>query len=229
MHALLDNLVAVLIGGIVLLIIAFIQFRGQEAAVGSVQYYAAKSQMVDFVRQLQVDVNSIGAGVPNAQIELGQALVGHTVSGDTTDVFAFRTYADSSNFPTKGATDVVCYHREPTGEIVHVWDPGTATYVPKPTFRIVRRLNPSSPGTCAGGTVIGSSLSTLTEFSLELRREDGTATNTFSEARQVYAHVRGVTPLGGGKTAHQGGMRQHIDETRWNGLFRPPNMTRYSP
>jgi hypothetical protein len=38
-----------------------------------------------------------------------------------------------------------------------------------------------------------------------------------------------VSPLGGGTTEHQGGMKQHVDETRWNGVIRPRNLTRYAP
>jgi len=229
MQALLDNLAAVVIGGTVLLIIAFTQFKGQEAAVDGVQYYAAKTQMVDFVRQLQVDLNSLGAGVPNAGVETGGAFAAYSVSGDTTDVLSFRTYGDSTAFSPKMGADVVCYQREGSGKTVYVQDPATGTYVEKPTFRIVRRLNPTSAATCTGGTVTGTSMSTLTAFDIDLRRENGTSTNTFAEVRQLGVHVRAVSPLGGGTTEHQGGMKQHVDETRWDTVLRPPNLTRYTP
>jgi len=229
MQALLDNLAAVVIGGTVLLIIAFTQFKGQEAAVDGVQYYAAKAQMVDFVRQLQVDLNSLGAGVPNAQIETGGAFAAYSVSGDTTDVLAFRIYGDSTAFSPKTGADVVCYQREMSGETVHVQDPATGAYVEKPTFRVVRRLDPTSTTTCTGGTVTGTSMSTLTAFDIDLRRENGTSTTTFAEVRQLGVHVRAVSPLGGGSTEHRGGMRQHVDETRWDTVLRPRNLTRYTP
>ena len=230
MQALLDNLAAVVIGATVLLIIAFTQFKGQEAAVDGVQYYAAKTHLVDFVRQLQVDLNSLGAGVPNAQIETGDAFAAYAATADTTDVLAFRTYGDSTAFAAKAATDVVCYQRTLTGETAHVRDPATGAYVAKPTFQVVRRLNPTTtPTTCTGGTVTGASMSSLTEFHVDLRREDGTPTAAFAEVRQLGVHVRAVSPLGGGTTEHQGGMKQHVDETRWNGVIRPPNLTRYAP
>ena len=230
MQALLDNLAAVVIGGTVLFIIAFTQFRGQEAAVDGTQYYAAKVQMVDFARQLQVDLNSLGAGVPNAQIEAGDAFEAYSVSGDTTDVLAFRIYGDSAAFSPKMGTDVVCYQREMSGETVHVQDPATGAYVEKSTFRIVRRLNPTTtPTTCTGGAVTGASMSTRTAFDVDLRRENGTSTTVFSEVRQLGVHVRAVSPLGGGTTEHRGGMRQHVDETRWDTILRPPNLTRYTP
>lgn len=229
MQALLDNLAAVVIGATVILIIAFTQFKGQEAAVDGVQYYAAKSQMVDFVRQLQVDLHSLGSGVPNAEIEAGQAFAAYVVSGDTTDVLTFRGYADSTAFAAKTATDELCYRRELSGSTVHVRDPATGGYVEKPTFRIVRRLNPTSPATCTGGTEVGASMSTLTAFDVDLQRSDGTSTTTFADVRQLAVRVRGVSPLGGGTTAHQGGMTQHIDETRWDGVIRPRNLTRHTP
>lgn len=228
MQALFDHLAAVVIGATVLLIIAFTQFRGQEAAVEGVQYYAAKLQMVNFVRQLQTDLNGMGAGVSNAQIEAGAALQAYLVSGDTTNVFAFRTYADSASFAAKTTTDVVCYAREPTGDTVYVLDPATAAYVPKEAFQVIRRLNPTSAGSCSGGTVTAASMSSLTAFHIELRKDDGTTTSTFSEVRQLAVHVRAVSPLGGGRTAHLGGMRQHVDETRWDTVLRPRNLARYT-
>ncbi len=228
MQALLDNLAAVVIGATVLLIVAFTQFRGQEAAVDGVQYYAAKSHMVDFARQLQVDLHSLGAGVSNPGIEAGDAVVAYT-PGDTTDVLAFRTYGDSTAFATKTATDIVCYQRTATGETAHVWNPATATYDEKPTFQITRRLNPTSATTCTGGTVTGASMSSLTDFRITLRKDGGAPAAYPGEKgliRQVDVRVRAVSPLGGGQTEHLGGMKQHVDETRWDSVIRPRNLTR---
>lgn len=229
MQVLLDNLAAVVIGSTVLLIIAFTQFRGQEAAIDGVQYYAAKSQMVDFVRQLQVDLHNVGAGVPNADIETGEAIVTYATTGDTTEAFAFRTYADSLSFAPKPGPDVVCYRRELTGETAYVRDPAAGGYEEKPTFRIVRRVNPTSSADCTGGTETSASMASLTEFHIDLRRDNGSTTPNYSEVRQLGVHVRGVSPLGGGETEHLGGMKQHVDETRFNGIVRPPNLTRYAP
>ncbi|MFO8099469.1 MAG: hypothetical protein R6T83_07600 [Salinibacter sp.] len=229
MQVLLDNLAAVVIGSTVLLIIAFTQFRGQEAAIGGVQYYAATSQMVDLIRQLQLDLHNVGAGVPNADVETGAALVSYATSGDTTEVFAFRTYADSAAFATKPTPDLVCYQRDLTGTTAHVRDPATGTFVEKPTFRIVRRVNPTAPADCTGGTETSTSMASLTEFHVDLRDDNGTETATFSEVRQLGVHVRGVSPLGGGETEHRGGMKQHVDEARFNAVVRPPNLTRYAP
>ena len=72
-------------------------------------------------------------------------------------------------------------------------------------------------------------MSTLTAFDVDLQRSDGTSTTTFADVRQLAVRVRGVSPLGGGTTAHQGGMTQHIDETRWDGVIRPRNLTRHTP
>lgn len=235
MQVLLDHLAAIVIGGTVLLLIAFTQFRGQEAAIDGTQYYAAKTHMVDFVRQLQVDLHSLGAGVKNADVELGKAFVkgGYVASGDTTDVFSFQTYADSSAFSmTPKSASEVCYQRVLTGETAYVQDPATGTYVGKPTFQIVRRLNPTDATTCTGGTVTGASMSSLTEFHIELRREDGTVVTNLDKfdpmIRELAVHVRAVSPLAGGQTEHLGGMKQHVDETRWDSVIRPLNLTRYT-
>jgi len=187
--------------------------------------------MVDLVRQLQADLHSLGAGVSNANVEAGQAIVAYTADADTTEVFAFHTYADSSAFTAKAAPPVVCYQRELSGGTAHVWDPATSDYREKPTFRLVRRMNPTSPSTCTGGTITGASMSSLTEFFVELRHDDGTVTTAVPDPliRELAVHVRGVSPLGGGTTEHLGGMKQHIDETRWNVVIRPLNLTRYQP
>lgn len=229
MQFLLDNLAAVVIGSTVLLIVAFTQFRGQEAALDGVQYYAAKSQMVDFVRQLQLDLHNVGAGVPNADVEIGGALVGYTATEDSTEVLAFRTYADSTSFAAKPDPDVVCYRRELTAETVHVRDAAAGGYEEKPTFRIVRRVNPTAPATCTGGQETSASMASLTEFHIDLRRDNGTAATAFPEVRQFGVRVRGVSPLGGGETEHLGGMKQHVDETRFDAVIRPSNLLRYAP
>jgi hypothetical protein len=228
MQVFFDHIAAVLLGGTVLLIIAVTQFQGQEAAVDGVQYYAAKSQMVDLVRQLQVDLQNVGAGVDNAQIPLGDAFVAYATSGDTTDVLAVRTYPDTTTFAPKTGVTVVCYQRVPTGETAYVRDPATAAYVPKPTFRVVRRINPTAPAACTGGIVSAQSMSSLTEFHVELRREDGSVVGALpaGDVRQLAVRVRAVSPLGGGTTAHLGGMKQHVEETRWERVVRPRNLAR---
>lgn len=234
MNVLLDNIAAVVIGGTILLIIAFLQVRGQASALDGIAYYATKARTVDFVQQLRTDLNNVGAGVPGADIEAGKALLHHATAagGDTTDVFTFRTYGDSTAFETKTGASIVCYKREPTGRTARVFDPASGTTVGRPTFRIVRRLNPTTPATCTGGTETASSASSFTAFRLSLHRDDGSAVTTsagFPQVRKIEAHLRAASPLGGragDAPAPDGSHTGQVEETRWTGVFHPVNLTR---
>jgi hypothetical protein len=233
MHLLLDHLVAVMVGATVLLMVAAVQFRGQEAAVDSVQYQAAKARTIDWARQVTKDLQNIGSGLTRSELERGDAFI--DTSFATNGVFSFRATTgnkDAAGFSQfgPGTANVICYERQMTGDTVNVFNPATGARTDRETFRIVRRLNPSyGAGSCSGGTVTGQSMDTLTRFDLRFWTQAGRTGSPparLRDIRALHVNLRSVSPLGGGTTEGRGGMKQFVDETRWSQGFRPFNLNR---
>jgi hypothetical protein len=233
MHFLLDHLVAVMVGATVLLMVAAVQFRGQEAAVDSVQYRTAKARTIDWARRVTQDLQNVGSGLTRSELERGDAFI--DTSFATNGVFIFRATTgnkDAAGFSQfgPGTANVICYERQMTGDTVNVFNPASDARTDRATFRIVRRLNPSyGAGSCSGGTVTGQSMDTLTQFDLRVGTRagrTGPVPTDLSDVRTIHVDVRAVSPLGGGTTEGRGGMKQFVDETRWSQGFRPSNLDR---
>ncbi len=246
MHVLLDHLVATIIGGTVILLLAVLAFRGQETAIDSTQYATAKTRVIDWARMVEQDLNNVGSGLTGAEITAGDAF--QSTDFEATDVFSFRiapaAFASSSDAsvigvardahyaaigPT-GGTRLVCYEREMMGTTVQVLDEDDLTpgdqYETVELFRIVRKEAPSSATNCEGRPVLAQSSPTLTQFQILLRAAPGVPAASTADVREVEVRMRMVSPLGGGRTEAVGGMRQHIDQTRWGRVFRPANLGR---
>lgn len=246
MYALFDNLAATVIGGTILLILAVISFRGQEAAVDSTQYATAKSRTVDWARMVEQDLNNLGSGLRGTEITGGRAFQTTDFAG--TGVFSFRLspaamassddpsvagVAREAHYATIGpdaGTRLVCYEREMTGTLVQVLDPDDPApgdqYETVELFRVVRKEAPETATNCSGSAVRAQSSPTLTQFQVLLRAAPGVPAATPADVREVEVRMRMVSPLGGGRTEALGGMRQHIDQTRWGRIFRPVNLQR---
>jgi hypothetical protein len=250
MHVLLDHLAATVIGGTVILLLAVLAFRGQETAIDSTQYATAKTRVIDWARMVEQDLNNVGSGLKGADITNGEAFEFTDFEG--TGVFSFRiaaaAFASSSDASVTGVgrdghyaaigpaggTRLVCYEREMTGTTVQVLDeddpaPGDQ-YETVELFRIVRKEAPESvPGSasnCEGRPVLAQSSPTLTQFQILLRAAPGVPAAADADVREVEVRMRMVSPLGGGRTEAVGGMKQHIDQTRWGRVFRPANLGR---
>lgn len=232
MHFLLDHLAAFIVGATVLLMVAAVQFRGQEAAVDSVQYRTAKARTIDWARRVALDLQNIGSGLTRSDLERGRAFI--DTSFATNGVFIFRAMTNDKNAAGfsqfgPGTANVICYERQLTGTTVNVYDPTTGRRTDRETFRIVRRLNPSyGAGSCSGGTVTDQSMDTLTRFDLQLGPHAGPSGEPadWSAIRIIHVDLRAVSPLGGGTTEGQGGMKQFVEETRWSRRIRPYNLHR---
>lgn len=246
MHVLLDHLAATVIGGTVILLLAVLAFRGQETAIDSTQYATAKTRVIDWARMVEQDLNNVGSGLTGPEITAGQAF--ESIDFDDTGVFSFRlspAALASSDDPSvtgvpqhtnyaaigpAGGTRLVCYEREMTGTTVQVLDeddpaPGDQ-YETVELFRIVRKEAPGTATTCTGHTAVAQSSPTLTQFQILLRAAPGVPAASNADVREVEVRMRMVSPLGGGRTEALGGMKQHIDQTRWGRVFRPANLGR---
>jgi hypothetical protein len=238
MQELIGHIAAVVIGGVLVLVLAALLWRGEQTHLGVVQYDTAKTGLLDFVRFLEEDLSNLGAGVPNAVLT-------DTSAGGLSDAWQGGFYHDgTAAFDTASTPRVLrfCSWTDRTADIdpavnycdattaveyrwqvmdtVRVRQPGTNAYVETPTYRVERFV---------GGTAAGESLDTITLLRFDLLDANDAVTGTLHDVRAVRVFVRAVSPVGGGEgflDADDPDLRFQVDQTRWSRTIRPPNLTR---
>ena len=239
MQEMIALVASVVIGAVILLILALIQWRGQHASIDAAQFASAKSGMLDLVNVFEDDLTNLGAGLSVADMEDGLSGTTPNVGGftgsfgsvafDTSSTSSPRTiqfyaWADTSTTANALATstNVITYSWDNTGETVLVLDPASGTYVSRPTL-ILRRTVDGNPA--------GESLDTITEITIDLFNAAGMTTGSLADVRTLEVTVKAVSPLGGGESGMidtEAGLAPTVSETRWHKTIRPPNLGRKS-
>lgn len=244
MQELIGQIAATVIGGVIILILAVIAWRGQSHAVGSVQYSSAKESILDFAEVMEEDLSNMGAGLMNNDLHGPSSyggFYGASSFNATTPPYSFKFYSwtDRSDpiDPTQPHDSWVEYEWEETGN-VQVFDPTTNSYVATPTYQIKRTVKTAT----GSATPSGESMDSLTEVAFIFWGDDP-ATNPetwetldvegdnslMKHVRAVQVTLRAVSPLGGGTgyvDANDPATRGQIDQTRWSRMIRPHNLTR---
>ena len=242
MQEMIGLVASVVIGAILLLLLAVIQWRGQHTSIDAAQFASAKVGMLDLAELLEEDLTNLGAGLAVADMRNtgGAADVTPNQGGFTGASYAFDTtgtggvrriefysWADTSSsvanpLTTVASPYVVRYEWRATGETVQVFQASTNTYVSRPTYLVRRFVN---------GTAAGESMDTMTRLRFDLFDASNTATSTLQNVRTVEVSLRAVSPLGGGDPGMvdtEVGLAPAVSETRWHKTFRPPNLGRKS-
>lgn len=237
MQELIGQIAATVIGGTIILILAVIAWRGQNHAISSTQYSAAKEGILDFAEVIEEDLSNMGAGVTNATLRNNQGGFADASAfslSSTTNDFRFYSWAvrgDNDNHTTDADAVVVRYEWEPTGT-VQVFNPATQAFEPKTTYMIERAVDSGG-----GFDDAGSSIDTLTEIEFAFLDDAGNPVDVeanpaqMRDVRAVDVTLKAVSPLGGGTgylDPNDPAQRGEIEETRWTRLIRPPNLTRAS-
>lgn len=163
-----------IVAGVVLLIIQSTAFRGQQAAVSTLQYNTVKQSTVDLVGMMERDFRNIGSNFPYPQLLSELSILAYdTVS--TTHSFAFMAQTRRGQPP-----DIVRYDWEPGNPMIT----GGDTYQ---TFTVKRYVN---------GTLSGSNTGAITSFSIELFTETGAPVMAAAETRQVHVEMTMISGLG---------------------------------
>lgn len=242
MQEMIALVASVIIGAVILLAVALIQWRGQHTSIDATQFVAAKTGVLDFARVIEEDVSNLGAGLTVPDMHNQANPPGYTGStanqgGFTTSSAAFDTtsatrtvefYSWAPNDPT--TTDIpsplatttytVRYEWTATGNTVLVFNPNTGGYVSTPTYLIERYVD---------GTKTGESVDTVTQLRFDLFDAAGNPTNVLANVRQLEVTLMAVSPLGGGEAGMidtEAGVAPAVSESRWNKMFRPPNLAR---
>ena len=237
MQEMIALVASVVIGAVILLILALIQWKGQHSSIDAAQFASAKSGMLDLVNVFEDDLTNLGAGLSVADMENGLTGATANVGGFTgpfgsfafdtsssTRTVTFYAWADTSTTANalSTATNVIQYSWKTTGETVLVLDPATNTYSSEPTYRLLRSVD---------GNPAGESLDTITEITIDLFDASGAATGSLADVRTLEVTVKAVSPLGGGESGMvdtEAGLAPTVSETRWHKTIRPPNLGRKS-
>jgi hypothetical protein len=190
MQFLHDNIIASIIAGGILLTLALLQIRGQQANVQAGQFYVNRVQSLGFLEVLQRDFANIGAGVQGT----GQSMIVEHAWSGTTKRFEFRAVVDTTagapvqqvRYELTTSTDPVCTSQ------------GVTCYQVR---RLIRQ------GTTYVET--GRSHSTLTEFDVQLFPAGATLANV----REVGVRMSAMSPMGEDKI-----VRRSTFETRFRPL-----------
>ncbi len=91
MISIFDNMTAMLIGGVVLLILVTVQQRSSELGVEQTAIYVAKQQSLEFAEWLEDDINKLGMNFDSTAVRFALPVQ----SGGNTTSFEF--YQDSLN------------------------------------------------------------------------------------------------------------------------------------
>ena len=162
------------VAGVVLLIIQSTAFRGQEAAISTLQYSAVKQSTVDLVAMMERDFRNIGSNYPypNLLSELS--------------VLNYDTVATTRSFEFMAQTR----RGQPPDKVRYDWKAGNPmitgghTY---PTFTVERYVN---------DVLSGSNTGAITSLSIELSTETGAPVMAAAETRQIRVEMTMISSLG---------------------------------
>lgn len=193
MQFIIDHITGVVVAATVLLVLAVTQFRGRDASIDATQYSAAKTRVLAIAEAIERDFSNIGSGMDSVKY----AIVG------------LDTTSSTKYFEFAGQT----IQADPTVRTIrYQWtQTGTKELAAGqvPTYTIQRIID---------GSVSGSSLPTVTGFTIDLMTADSAMVITnYADTRIVGVNLKAVSPVG---------VSKGIEQTRWVKVFRPMNLTR---
>lgn len=167
-------MIALVVAGVVILIIASVSIRVQRTSIAATQYSASKVSQTDLVGLMDRDFRNIGATYPNYVLNPDNAIL--AFSSDTSGgVFAFWGQTERGMPP-----DSIRYEWTQTGTVRI-----DTTYVP--AYAVSRYVN---------GNLRGSSAGAVTWLDIQLLNADGNPAGVLPDTRQIEVNVRIVSSLG---------------------------------
>jgi hypothetical protein len=185
MQFLLDHVGAILVGMTVFLIMIALQFQAGEAMVDHTQYYAARQQLLSFTEGLEADLQNIGLGAPDST----------SINTVDSTVIEFVRLLDLDDTVLSTiryelvASDTV----EIDGADVTLYE--------------IQRFE--------DGVLSGMSPAYISDFTLELRDEDGAVVTDPDAAAAVHVALTMISPFK---------RDNYLDELHWARTIYAPNM-----
>ena len=197
MHIIFDNLTAILIGGIVLLILLAVQVRSSEINLEQTSMYTAKQLSLDFAEWLEDDLVTLGTNFDSTDARF---TLPTNASGNTT---TFEFYQDSINvaaFPPDTVRIETRYVLT-AASVAEVADSTVQLY------DLTRSVRMQGPSGWSAWTTDGQSPSQLSYFEIELLNRDGQTVATESATSYIRVAFSLVPPYQSSK--------QYLREVNW--------------
>lgn len=203
MQLIWDNLVAIIVGGAVLLMMATMTLRNVEPKAESFHYYDMRVHMNTLTETIRQDFVNIGAGTDSGEQMLFAPVA---ISDSITSSFRFRATLglDESAVPEN-----LKYELTEVAGGCAMADGATVS-----CYRLARFLCDAGYGSCEAS---GTSTPSITMFAVKLLDDQGNPTIDPTEARGVRVRLAAVPPDGRSAV---------VPQVRWESSFRPVNLER---
>jgi len=198
MIALYDHIVAILVGGIILLLLFNVQQRVQQSSVERTMMYMAKTTTLDLASFMERDLMNAGFDTPPVA---SGVLMHHTNTDGVTDTLVFWGVGSA------GTRTRVAYG-------VSVADTATIDDEEKPLYQLRRYERQGSTFVLAGG-----SAPTLTGFKVDLLTSGNTPTD-INTARRLRVRLTNAVLPDFDDAAYLKGYRQ----LHWGVTLNPPGL-----
>lgn len=211
MQLIYDNLVAVIVSTLLIIVLMTVKLRTQETSIDATRFHAAKTLQAQFINVIEYDLEELGSGVPT-----GENMI-HKYARDSLglDCIEFeKEFVDTGGNIRLGR---VRYERQPAGS----YATSDTTFVP--LFRFERLVEAENGSMVSGG---GSGESVL-RFDLDLLGEDGQPVNdNLNGAESIEIALETAMPF---ELAGRGSReRTAVQRMSWQGQFRPSNLSNRS-
>lgn len=197
MIALYDHIVAVLVGGVILLLLFNVQQRTQQSSVEQTMMYMAKVSTLEMGSFLERDLMNAGYNTPPVE----NGILEHNNTGDLTDTLLFWGVGSS------GARTRIAYG-------VSAVDSATIAGVKVPLYEL-RRYERRG----ADYVRVGGSPPTLTEFKITLLTSGNAPTDIYT-ADKVKVHLANAVLPDFESDTHMAGYRRLY----WGITLDPPGL-----
>lgn len=181
MQFILDHIASIMIGGVILLILLSLSFRGQDATHDATMYYTAKASMLSLAEWIEQDFKNIGSGHnPPAT-----SIVRFDTTGVTKGMLFWAQTAQG----------------QPADSIRYDWKVDGTAEIDAGTVQLytVRRW--------VDGVLTGWSEDVVTDIDIRLLRADSTVAagcgTACADVRQIHVRLKAISPLGVGELIEQ--------------------------
>jgi hypothetical protein len=193
----LDNINAVLIGGVIMLIIASMSLNNRETMIDGARYQAGRMHASDLTRVIERDLRNLGVGA-----DTSEASIAAFQWDDDAKAFEFRTTSDTVMTTT---SYMVKYELVKSRKMATKEDSVQC-------YQLKRYA-------LSGGVYKpdGNSIETITELDIALLDRDGAPVNgDLAAARSIDVSLVAISPLGEDEI---------VERYRWRTRFHPINLS----
>jgi hypothetical protein len=201
MQLLIDHALAVIVGGIIIFVLAAVNFRAQQGAIQAIQVDATKGGLELVVNMLDQDFGNMGSGMHDANDDPSTSVITFFGSNGAYEELRFRGLSDRT---PNAEPSLITYRWRVEGQTT------LADNSVVDVYQIERLVD---------GNLSGGSLANISSFSLTLLNENMNVVTpgNLHLTRFVDVDLSVLSPLG---------PEGLLEEARWVKQYRPINLDR---